>query len=750
MGPTIYVAICQPLPTGIAQVIAVDPFNSTILYAGTRSGIYKSTNGGLAWINVGLTNQSSFSDLKFDPSNSATLFAAAGGLFKTTDSGLTWKQLASGATYALAIPTSNPLTVFRASDGVYKSTDGGQSWIAASAGIGTASVYVLVDNPSDPNTLFAATASDLYVTHDSGQNWVISSNGLTGRVYSLVFDPVTSTNIWAGTVSGLFTSTDGGQSWTSVNSDLPVTRIVFDPFNPSTIYMAGGRSTGTAYRSIDRGRTWTAADAGLPAAFLGWVTNSIIVDRAIPCTLYAASGNDTIYKSVDCSSTWFPANSGINALDISGVLVDPMDSATVYVGTRGAGLFKSANGGIDWPVSYGVSGSTNAFYPIVMDPLTNSTIYAIHGGTTIMKTTNAGLTWKSIRYPASGIALDPNNPSIIYSGYSNSGRAQRSTDAGESWSLSNIGLPAQLANSLVVDPANSSVVYAGYPSGLYKSIDYGQNWFLIRTGYVAFLCFDHNTPANLYVGAFNTLNRTDDGGQNWSIVSGHSLAYLYGIAFDPSNINMFYVWGNGGIAKTLNGGSSWTVQNSGFLTSDAVEALAIDPSNPNTLYAGTTRNGLYKSTDAGASWLHPPLPCAIDVTSSTNIYRSGLRFLYREGTFVQNEYVFNVSSKLLKPPLSLVLDGLSPYGILQNAAGKTQCVPPLGSPFVDSPLPLLPSQGINFLLSFKNLSTIWRTCQSCSYFRCGWGRWCSSCQYYSCPTYNPINYQLRILSGLSR
>src|SRR5262245_33247427 len=186
--------------TGLAdtnvRVVAVDPLNSTIVYAGTPNGLYKSTDGGTLWSNIGLRRVES---LAIDFMNPGTLYAGTDGrpvggpLYKSTDGGMNWSNRRSPETYdstLLVMDPTDPKILYIGSlisligaDDVFltKTVDGGQNWIEkTSLGIGLGCCTVAIDR-NDPNILYAPGT-------------------FYGQMYQLDV--------------GLFKSTDGGTSWT--------------------------------------------------------------------------------------------------------------------------------------------------------------------------------------------------------------------------------------------------------------------------------------------------------------------------------------------------------------------------------------------------------------------------------------------------------------------------------------------------------------------------------------------------------
>ncbi|MEO8189337.1 MAG: hypothetical protein ABI682_03265 [Acidobacteriota bacterium] len=218
--------------------------------------------------------------------------------------------------------------------------------------------------------------------------------------------------------------------------------------------------------------------------------------------------------------------------------------------------------------------------------------------------------WSS-RGPEGGVlfalTIDPTNPAIVYAG-SQHGGAFRSADGGATWYPINNGLPALYVQSIVVDPIAPSTIYAALgiqPAGIFKSTNSGTSWAPLNDGLppnlgVSALLFVPWNGRTLYAAAESALYKTSNGGASWTRIETGIHAPLT-LAADPSTPGTLYIGTfSSGIFKTVDGGATWTPINSG-LTNLYVWAIAIDPSNPATVYAGTD-DGVFKSTDRGATW----------------------------------------------------------------------------------------------------------------------------------------------------
>jgi photosystem II stability/assembly factor-like uncharacterized protein len=279
---------------------------------------------------------------------------------------------------------------------------------------------------------------------------------------------------------------------------------------------------------------------------------------------------------------------------------------TIYVGTQGSGVFKTTNGGQNWnQINTGLPGfnSNSAAWhinSIVIDPETPSTVYiGTSGG--IYKSTNDGQNWTSANEGLTNLSvsfhslvIDPLQPEILYAGIY--GGVYASSNSGDSWAAVINGLTSHDISSLAINPLFPSILYAGTISGgVFKTTNSGGQWTAVNTGdmcacHVYVLAIDPKTPSTVYAGTIGKgLYKTTTGGLDWTLITGPS-AYITGLAIIPENPStLYYGHAFNGVFKSSNGGDSWEPFNVD-LSNSLVDTLALDPSSPHVLYAGTENN----------------------------------------------------------------------------------------------------------------------------------------------------------------
>ena len=497
---------------GAVEALIVDPLNPTTVYAGTDgAGVFKSIDGGVSWVPAGnglpLTYPlglayTAVHALAVDPGTPSTLYAGADrALFKSLDGGNSWAAITNdslplipsnknNAVYSLALDPHAPGTVYAGlyTGGVFKSVDGGVSWASASSGLASSPIYALAIDPATPTTLYAGTYAGIFKSTDGGASWALASNGLTNlHVHTLAVDPASTTTIYAGTE----------------------------------------RQGGGVFKSTDGGASWSAVNNGITELYV----SSLAVDQQEPNVIYAGTYRG-LFRSTDGGASWLAAANGLPSANwVRALALNPGTPANVYAGTYDSGVFRSNDGGTSWVAA-------------------NSGLTALTVGT---------------------LAIDPRTPSRVYAGSLSEccrGRVFVSEDGGASWGPATVLHSGYYLYALAVDPATPSTLYAGMASSaVFKSVDSGASWVAAYTTVsdVYALAVDPKTPSTLYVGGGNAFQ------------------------------------GYGGVAKSLDAGTSWTTANHG-LTDLWVNALALDPVTPTTLYVGTYTDGVFKSTDAGGSW----------------------------------------------------------------------------------------------------------------------------------------------------
>jgi hypothetical protein len=322
--------------------IVINPTNQNTMYiAGLDSGVYKTSNAGISWIQVnnglGYTHMQC---LAISPSNPNILYAgtdtlassyATCGLYRSTDAGANWSLVSgdindSKGIQAILVHPTNPNIVYCAvfnavainTVGIWKSTNGGTNWFASSTGVDNKQILSLAFNPLNPNVMYAGSsmmtpASSLgpckvFKSFNAGATWTSVVNGIpqltsdNNPIRCLSISSFDTNVVLAGLfvnatalTGGMYVTTNGGTLWTQKHTGLPLTTgtlpraCLIKPGSSTEFYVGIDQSAGTGimgmFRSTDQGTTWTDFNGGS----LG---SSVTTVRALA---YKTTGNPTLF-----------------------------------------------------------------------------------------------------------------------------------------------------------------------------------------------------------------------------------------------------------------------------------------------------------------------------------------------------------------------------------------------------------------------------------------------------------------------
>jgi uncharacterized protein (TIGR03437 family) len=360
------------------------------------SGLYRIDGPGTPVQNLYLSGLSSVAALSVDPQNANTVYAASvQGLFRTTDAGATWSNLGSFTvpvdTVAIDPSASNVLYAGTSGEGILKSTDGGATWSAINNGIaaggnGMLVVYHVWIDPAHPLVLFVSAAPGLFRSSDGGATWQMSSQvNQDPPLLDMAFDLNTPGLVYAATLANLFKSTDDGITWTPLT--LPTQSyepryVLVDPKRSGTIYTAG--LVNGLWVSADGGNTWSnqypqyasglgplAADPVTGAVYLvaggnllmstdGFATATAVGTVSSATNALVVAGTH-LFVGVQASSDVFvakfnPAGNAIYATYFGGTGTDEALSMAVDAG--GSVYVTGITTSVDFPVSPGAYAKT--------------------------------------------------------------------------------------------------------------------------------------------------------------------------------------------------------------------------------------------------------------------------------------------------------------------------------------------------------------------------------------------------------
>ena len=598
----------------------------------------------------------------------------------------TWTSLgpATGEVPQVFVAPSQPSTLLALAGGdnggVFKTTNSGVSWQSISAGLCDLHVNAVAFHLTDPNTIYVGTLNGgVCGTTNGGTTWTqlktglpVDANGFPTRVNAVAINPLTPARLLAGTVNGVYRSTDSGATWAAAGMPgAEVSSIVVSPSTPATSvrrrrrcrlqkheqrcdlerreYRAAGQLLrGPALSrsgECERGLFFNRHDlqdlerrhllgavryrTGTPF-FIG----DVLVDPVDGNTLYASAvGGCGVCKSTNGGASWSPAGAtglptvfGISNVAI-GMAIDPTAPTHLFAGSP-EGVFSSTDSGVTW-TSINANLSTLAISALELTSSSPASVilaYSTTADAASLTRLNGGVTpFSPLTSPLvaddSGgivsIVVDPTDGGIIYVlGGKQSGQRcptlYKTINGGSAWTepLTNAATSGittgTCLGSMTMDPATSTTLYlavtygsggGSIPIGIYKSINAGVNWTAANTGisnvavnHIAVSALDANI---LYASAGGAVYRSANAGGTWANVTSNLPLFSSGgigrLVIDPANDAVVFAATPAGVFVTANAGGAWTARRGGWPTVNgvfhSVRALTMDPSAPTTLYA---------------------------------------------------------------------------------------------------------------------------------------------------------------------
>ena len=614
--------------------LAIDPSNPKNVWVGTGEawmrnsvsvgdGIYKSTDGGENWSNVGLRDSEHIAKILIDPKDGNHVLACAtghswndsdsGGVFKTSDGGKTWTRVLAGANASsgcgmLAASPKDPVIyasmwdyrrqgwTFRSGgpgSGIYRSDDGGDHWTelttANSKGLPAKpwGRIALAVAPSKPQVVYAmieSKSSALFRSDDGGQSWkqLDASQYMIWRPFyfaNLIVDPVNENKIFKPDLL-LLLSVNGGSSFSAVaNAHGDFHDAWIDPSNPNVIY-AG--DDGGLWNSHDGGTRW-AHQLNLPVSQFYHVS----VDNADPYHVYGGLQDnsswvgDSSYPNGVANAQWENMFGG----DGFWMFEDPSDPDYIYAESQGGEIGRVNRHSLQVrsikPLpNYGEGKLRfNWNTPIHMSPNETGTIYI--GAQFLFRSRDHGQSWERISPD-----LTTNDPE----------KQKQEESGGVTIDNSSAEMHTSIY-SISESPRNGQIIWVGTDDGnLQITRDGAKTWTnvvgnvqglaanswvsTVAAGRfdesVAYVTFDRHTYGDMTPYAY----KTSDYGKTWTslnLAENGVRGYAHVVAEDTKSSNLLFVGTEFGLWISVDGGQHWAQYRGSDLPAVAVRDIVVQP-----------------------------------------------------------------------------------------------------------------------------------------------------------------------------
>jgi photosystem II stability/assembly factor-like uncharacterized protein len=617
--------------------VAVSESNPDIVFIGmgetcirgnimSGDGVYKSTDAGKTWTNVGFASSENISKIRIHPLNPDIIFVAAFG----------------------------KMSVPNADRGIYKSTDGGKTWRKVLyRDDKTAAIDITIDR-TNPNVMFAA------MWEAYRKDYTMSSGGPG---------------------SGLFKSTDGGETWTEVTRapGMPQRGLIgrigvsISGANPNRVYALVEHDSGGLFVSSDAGRSWSLVNTNRSVRQRAFYYTHVFADPRDENVVYME--NTSLYRSSDGGKTMSAVGGGTHG-DHHDLWIDPDNPAHLVNGNDGGGAVSMNTGQTfsaeDFPTAqwYHVATTSHIPYHVCGAQQDNSTLCVPSNwglntggrggggrGGPAGPPRDPTLGSMAVSYQAGGgepgyIAPDPNDPDQFFSGTNNGGyieKLNRRTGYSREvnpypWFYS--GEPSseiperwQWTFPIIFSKANSNLLFTS-SQRLWKTTDGARNWTAISGDLTRHdpktmghsggpITGDMNGP-EVYAVIFSVgpgkknqnvlwtgsddglVHVTKDGGKTWTNVTPKDLPEFSRISqIDASSFNdgaAFFsarrqLWDDKSpyLYRTTDYGKTWTKIVNGIRRDEWMHTIREDPNRKGLLYAGG-QDGVYISYNDGDRW----------------------------------------------------------------------------------------------------------------------------------------------------
>jgi photosystem II stability/assembly factor-like uncharacterized protein len=506
-------SLLDSVGTTTVGVVTVDPSDPQVLWVGTGEnsmwceeyfgvGLLRSADGGRTWElrngtgNATLENLSAFASVVVDLRNPGHVVVGGryadcvngnyfwGGLYTTTDAGLTWTRRLSGVGVSEIVQDPvNRDTWWAGAEhgGLYKSTDNGATWtVQTASGLPSGSVgrVEVALSPADPNFIYALFddvdgSPQFWRSTDGGASWMRVANGgaaCDGQCsYNMVIrghrtEPST---VYRGTVH-IFKSVNGGASWTDLSGEWGGNQKVHQDTHD---FLMHPTDPNTFYVGCDGG-IWKTADGGKTFANLN---GNLVMTQFYGIGIHPTDDGILVGGSQDNSSLARTASDTWDLMEVTGdgfiSLINPANPNIVYTTSYPwdtPAIYRSSTGvlGPFRVITNARNGFTsgdriNWVTPYTMDPADPSVLYC--GTQRVYRSANGGTSWTKVGPPdltlggewdsIAVVEVNPADGKRVWAGTTD-GKVWTTADGGDAWADVTTGLPQRSINDIAPDPTD--------------------------------------------------------------------------------------------------------------------------------------------------------------------------------------------------------------------------------------------------------------------------------------------------------
>ena len=553
--------------------VHASPANSSIVLAGlapssgSGGGLFRSTNGGMAWSEVAQLSGLSVYKVAFAPDGTAFV-GTIDSIWKSVDGGLVWAQTALGIglndqIQEITVDPSDPQRIWigiadalgNQPVNVMLSTNGGASFVNRTPPLASPQTCSgIAVHPTDSNRVYACFAGafgggQVWVSANGGTNWTNRSAGLPNRPLNDVQHDgarvlLCGGQLFGAQTVGLYSSANEGVNWTPLHDgtwpNLAIQDIAIDPNDVGTILVASAGSG--VFRSTNGGTNWSYGIGGTASLSV----NAVSFSPGSSMILHTGSSSNAVWRSVDGGTVFSPSSEGIGRLDVYSISSNPLQPAELAIAFQGlndGGVYASVDAGASWTLQ---TLPATRFSAVLFAP--NGRLHAISSGPSSIAPEGV---YRRIGGVWTGIG----------------------PDQGPLFESELFALRVSSNDPELIFASGNDFGVAGFEPTIWR-----------RSGGIWTKHYEGATPNESVRDLVIATPATD--------------LTLIGVYAN-------FAGGSGGALRSVNGGTVWLPASVGLPVGVQAYSLAASPSGPSTFYLSNSGNGaqaVYESLDEGQSW----------------------------------------------------------------------------------------------------------------------------------------------------